>query len=77
MTTLTELFTILYLVPIIFLIAFHSWFSKNFSMQENAQYKILKLMPFLNILLLLFLVIALSKYCVEYIYNKLKKQKDV
>jgi len=77
MTTFVELFTWLYLLPIIALIAFHSWFSKGFSAQESAQYKILKFMPFLNILLLVFLGIAWSKFCVEYIYNKLKKEKNV
>ena len=74
MTTIAELFTWLYLVPIIFLIAVNSWFAKDFSPQENAQYKILKFMPILNILLLAFLLIAWSKYSIEYIYDKFKKK---
>ena len=77
MTTIAELFTWLYLLPIILLISLHSWFAKDFSSQESAQYKILKFMPFLNILLLAFLGIAWSKYCIEYIYDKLKKEKNV
>jgi len=74
MTTIAELFTWLYLFPIILLIALHSWFAKDFSTQESAQYKILKFIPFLNILLLVFLGIAWSKFCIEYIYDKLKKK---
>ena len=74
MTTFAELFTWLYAVPLIFLIAINSWFRNDFTMQENAQYKIIKFMPFLNIMLSAFMFIAWSKFCVEYIYNKLKKK---
>jgi hypothetical protein len=34
----------------------------------------LKFMPVLNIMLGAFLFIAWSKFCIEYIYNKLKKK---
>lgn len=77
MYTIIELFTWLYAFPLIFLIAVNSFFSNNFSSQENSQYKILKFIPFLNIMLGAFMFIAWSKFCVEYIYNKMKKQKDV
>jgi hypothetical protein len=74
MTTFAELFTWLYAFPLIFLIAINSWFSDNFTTQENAQYKIIKFMPFLNVMLSAFMLVAWSKFCVEYIYNKLKKK---
>ena len=74
MTTFAELFTWLYAVPLIFLIAINSWFRNDFTMQENAQYKIIKFMPFLNVLLSAFMLVAWSKFCVEYIYNKLKQK---
>lgn len=74
MITFAELFTWLYLFPLIFLIAINSWFSDSFSTQENSQFKILKFMPILNIMLGAFLFIAWSKFCIEYIYNKLKKK---
>lgn len=74
MITFAELFTWLYLIPLIFLIAINSWFSDSFSTQENSQFKILKFMPVLNIMLGAFLFIAWSKFCIEYIYNKLKKK---
>ena len=77
MTTFAELVTWLYLVPIIFLIVINSWFRDDFTPQESSQYKILKYMPFLNIMLSAFMLIAWSKFCVEYIYNKLKKKKNV
>ena len=74
MITFAELFTWLYLIPLIFLIAINSWFSDSFSTQEKSQFKILKFMPVLNIMLGAFLFIAWSKFCIEYIYNKLKKK---
>jgi hypothetical protein len=77
MSTIAELFTWLYLVPIIFLIAINSWFADDFTPQESSQYKILKFIPLLNIMLGAFMLIAWSKFCIEYIYDKLKKQKNV
>ena len=77
MTTIAELFAWLYIFPLIFLIALNYWFSDDFTTQESSQYKILKFIPFLNIMLGAFMLIAWSKYCVEYIYDKLKKQKNV
>jgi hypothetical protein len=74
MTTLVELFVWLYAFPLIFLIAIFSWFKDDFTNQETAQFKIIKFMPFLNIMLSAFMFIAWSKFCVEYIYNKLKKK---
>jgi hypothetical protein len=74
MTTFAEWFTWLYLVPIIFLIVINSWFRDDFTPQESAQYKILKYMPFLNIMLAAFMLIAWSKYSIEYIYNRLKRK---
>ena len=74
MTTFAELFTWLYAFPLIFLIAINSWFRDDFTTQESAQYKIIKFMPFLNIMLSAFMLVAWSKFCVEYIYNKLKKK---
>ena len=74
MTTFAELVTWLYLVPIIFLIVINSWFRDDFTPQESSQYKILKFIPFLNIMLSSFMLIAWSKYSIEYIYNRLKKK---
>jgi hypothetical protein len=74
MYTLVELFTWLYAFPLIFLIALKNWFADDFTSQESSQYKILKFIPFLNIMLGAFMLIAWSKYCVEYIYDKLKKK---
>jgi hypothetical protein len=77
MTFFSELFTWLYLFPIIILIAINSWFRDDFTPQESSQYKILKFIPFMNIMLASFMLIAWSKFCIEYIYNKLKKEKNV
>jgi hypothetical protein len=74
MTIFAELFVWLYAFPLIFLIAINSWFSDDFTTQENSQYKIIKFIPFLNIMLSAFMLIAWAKYCIEYIYNKLKKK---
>jgi hypothetical protein len=74
MYTLVELFAWIYAFPLIFLIALNSWFSDDFTPQESSQYKILKFIPFLNIMLGAFMLIALSKFCIEYIYNRLKKK---
>ena len=74
MNTIAELFTWLYAFPLIFLIAVFSWFKDDFTMHENAQFKIIKFIPFLNILLSAFMFIAWSKFCIEYIYDKLKKK---
>lgn len=74
MTIFTELFIWLYAFPLIFLIAIFSWFRDDFTTQESAQFKIIKFIPFVNIMLSAFMLIAWSKFCVEYIYNKLKKK---
>jgi hypothetical protein len=74
MTKFAELITWLYLFPIIILIGINSWFKDDFTPQESSQYKILKFIPFLNIMLSAFMLIAWSKYSIEYIYNRFKRK---
>lgn len=74
MSTFTELFIWLYALPLIFLTALFYWFSDDFKKHEISLFKILKFIPFLNLTLGAFMMIAWLKFCIEYIYDKLKKK---
>lgn len=74
MTTLTELFIWLYALPIVILLFFNSWFKKDLTKQEQTQFKLLRVIPFMNILLCAFMIVAWGKYQIEIAYEKLKKK---
>lgn len=74
MTTLTELFIWLYALPIVILLFFNSWFKKDLTKQEQTQFKLLRVIPFMNILLCAFMIVAWGKYQIEIAYEKFKKK---
>lgn len=74
MTTLTELFIWLYALPIVILLFFNSWFKQDLTKQEQTQFKLLRVIPFMNILLCAFMIVAWGKYQIEIAYEKFKKK---
>lgn len=74
MTTFTELFLWLYAFPILILVLFNSWFKADLNKQEQAQFKLLRVIPFMNILLCAFMIVAWGKYQIEVAYNKFKNK---
>ena len=74
MTTFTELFIWLYAFPIVILMFFNSWFKKDLTKQEHAQFKLIRVIPFMNILLCVFMIVAWGKYQIEVAYEKFKKK---
>lgn len=74
MTTLTELFIWLYVFPIVILMFFNSWFKQDLTKQEQTQFKLLRVIPFMNILLCAFMIVAWGKYQIEIAYEKFKKK---
>lgn len=74
MTTLNELFIWLYALPIVILLFFNSWFKQDLTKQEQTQFKLLRVIPFMNILLCAFMIVAWGKYQIEIAYEKFKKK---
>ena len=74
MTTFTELIIWLYAFPIVILMLFNSWFKQDLTKQAHAQLKLIRLIPFMNILLCVFMIIAWGKYQIEVAYEKFKNK---
>ncbi len=75
MTTFTELFIWLYILPTLCLIPiYHLYFKKEMGKANQSQFKGIAIIPMVNFILVFAFVIAYGKYLIDLLLDTMKKK---